>query len=121
MKQNKRRIGSAYEDIAASYLLERGYAIVERNYRNLLGELDIIAEKDNVIVYIEIKYRASKQCGDPLEAVDYHKQRRISRIAACHYAEYGALLEKPCRFDVIGIDKTGKLSHIENAFEFHDF
>jgi putative endonuclease len=71
-----------------------------------------------VIVYVEIKFRSSDRYGDPLEAVDVRKQKRISRVAAYHYARYGAQDAKPCRFDVIGIYGNGCIRHIENAFEY---
>ena len=113
---NKRRVGAEYEEIAADYMLRHGYKILERNYHNRYGELDIIAEKDNVLIYTEIKFRRGKEYGGPLEAVDIRKQRRISRAAAYHYAGHGALSDKPCRFDVIGIYGDGSIRHIENAF-----
>jgi putative endonuclease len=113
---NTRAKGTEYENIAADYLLAQGYQILERNYRNPCGELDIIAEKGGVIAYIEIKYRSSNRYGNPLEAVDVKKQRRISKAAAWHYAKYGAGERKPCRFDVIGIYGDGRIQHIENAF-----
>jgi putative endonuclease len=115
---NTRERGTEYENIAAEYLTGKGYEILERNYRNPCGELDIIAEKDGVIVYVEIKYRSSARYGDPLEAVDARKQRQISKVAARHYARYGARERKACRFDVIGIYGDGTIRHIENAFNF---
>lgn len=118
-EQNKRSIGTKYETMAAEYLTEHGYKIIERNYRNKYGEIDIIAEDtDGVMVYIEIKYRSSKKCGDPLEAVDYRKQKKISRTAFYHYAGNGYNEEKPCRFDVIAIYGDDSIKHIENAFDY---
>ena len=118
MQLNKRQVGTKYETIAAEYLMEKGYKILARNYRNYYGEIDIIAERDGILVYVEIKYRKSAKYGDPLEAVDIRKQRRISRCAAYHYAGYGATRNMPCRFDVIAIYGDGSMRHIENAFEY---
>lgn len=115
---NKRTVGTKYEEMAAEYLKSRGYDILERNHRNPMGELDIIARKDGVTVYVEIKFRQDESCGDPLEAVDVWKRRRISRAAGWHYARNGARENAPCRFDVIGINGDGRIRHIENAFEF---
>lgn len=118
-EQNKRSIGTKYENMATEYLKNKGYKIIERNYRNKFGEIDIIAEDtDGVLVYIEIKYRSSKKCGDPLEAVDYRKQKRISKIAFYHYAGNGYNEEKACRFDVIAIYGDDSIKHIENAFNY---
>lgn len=116
---NKRRLGAEYENIAAGYLTGKGYQIVEKNYRNRFGEIDLIAkDTDGTIVYCEIKYRSGDGAGDPLEAVDYRKQRRISRTAEVHYAYHGYESDLPCRFDVIGIYADGSIRHIKNAFEF---
>ncbi|MCI8598953.1 MAG: YraN family protein [Lachnospiraceae bacterium] len=115
---NKRETGSRYEAIAANYLTEHGYRILEQNYRNSFGEVDIIAEKNSVLIYIEIKYRSSSRYGDPLEAVDVRKQRRICKVAAYHYAQHGRREGRPCRFDVIGIYGDGRIEHIKNAFEY---
>ena len=98
--------------------MEKGYNILAHNYRNRYGEVDIIAEKDGMLIYVEIKFRRSERYGDPLEAVDIRKQRRIGRCAAYHYAGYGAARNMPCRFDVVGIYGDGSIQHIENAFEY---
>ena len=120
MTVNKRKVGAKYEAMAADYLQKKGYRIMERNFRSPFGEIDIIAEKDGVIVYVEIKYRSSLQYGDPLEAVAYRKQRQICRVANYHYAGYTGGREIPCRFDVIGIYGDGSIRHIENAFNVSD-
>lgn len=115
---NKRTIGAAYEEKAARYLYTCGYTILKRNYRTPFGEVDLIAQKDGVLVYVEVKYRSSSGCGDPLEAVDRRKQRKICRVANYHYAGYAAGREMDCRFDVIGIYGDGSIRHIQNAFYF---
>ena len=115
---NKRKLGTVYEDIAVDYLKQQGYRIVKQNYRNRFGEIDIIAEKDHLLVIVEVKFRNNDNCGDPLEAVDYRKQKRISKITLFYYMEQGYHESHPCRFDVIAIYGDGQLKHIENAFEF---
>ncbi len=115
---NNRTTGMKYETLAAGYLQEKGYRILVRNFRCRFGEIDIIAEDGGVLVFFEIKFRSSGQCGNPLEAVDVRKQRRISRAALYYYKENGYVKEQPCRFDVIGIEGNGFIRHIENAFEF---
>lgn len=115
---NKRTIGTAYETKAAAYLKENGYTILEQNYRTAFGEVDLIAKKEKVVVYVEVKYRSSSCYGDPLEAVDKRKQRQISRVANYHYAGYTKGQEMDCRFDVIGIYGDGTIHHIQNAFYF---
>lgn len=121
-KRNTRSIGKKYEDMASLFLKEKGYHILDRNYRNVCGELDIVAKKDGMLVFLEVKYRGSDVCGDPLEAVDIRKQRRISRTALYYLMRHGYGMETPCRFDVIAIygNPGGKdtVRYVENAFEF---
>ena len=85
---NKRTIGTEYETMAARYLCTHDYTILARNYRTPFGEVDLIAQKDGVLVYVEVKYRSSNDYGDPLEAVDRRKQRQICKVANYHYAGY---------------------------------
>ena len=115
---SRRKIGNTGEEQAAVYLKQMGFTILERNFRTPFGEVDMIASKDNVVVYFEVKYRSTGNYGDPLEAVNQKKQRQISRVANYHYASYAKGRELPCRFDVIGIYGDGTIRHIENAFYF---
>lgn len=117
---NKRKIGTEYEELAAQYLLDKGYKINARNYRTSYGEIDIIAEKDSVLIFCEIKFRSGLHYGDPFEAVDRRKQRRISRVALFYYSSHGYTDNIPCRFDVIGIYGDGTIHHMENAFYFQN-
>lgn len=119
MRKNKRQIGAIYENMADEYLRKKGYRIVEKNFRTHYGEIDrIVRDKDNTLVFVEIKYRASEAFGDPLEAVDMRKQKRISRTALYYYTYHGYADNIPCRFDVIAIYGDENITHIENAFEF---
>ena len=115
---NRRQIGAKQETAAVRYLSEQGYSILERNYRNHYGEIDIIANKDHVLVFVEVKYRSTDVYGDPLEAVDTYKQRRICRAALYYYSRQRNRREMPCRFDVIAIYGDGTIRHIEDAFEY---
>lgn len=118
MTRNRRAVGAAYEEMAARYLTEHGYTIRARNYHNRYGELDIVAEKDSMLVIVEVKYRSGTRYGGPLEAVTTQKQRRICRATMGYYAAHGYGEEQSCRFDVIGITGDGVIRHIENAFGF---
>ena len=112
---NKRQTGTSYEIKAENYLLQKGYMILERNFRNRSGEIDIIAKDGEYFCFIEVKYRTTNDFGSPLEAVDFRKQNQIRKVAA-YYLMKNKLSEwTPCRFDVIGF--TGEeMTHIENAF-----
>ena len=111
---NKRQLGTHYETLAAQYLESHGYEILHRNVRCRCGEIDIIARKDEYIIFIEVKYRKTTIYGYPREAVTYTKRLHIYRTAQYYLlTHYG--MEKPCRFDVIEILEN-KLTHLEAAF-----
>lgn len=117
---NTKEIGDFGEKAAAEYLEDNDYEILERNFRLKFGEIDIIAEKDGCMVFIEVKTRRDNTFGEPGEYVDYRKQRHIRRVAAA----YTNIETTDMRFDVIevfyGENSEGmclkNLNHIENAF-----
>lgn len=75
MQKNKRKVGAFYEEIAADYLVSQGVMILERNYRNWLGEIDLIGmTADGWLIFVEVKYRSSERSGSPLAAVNGRKQ-----------------------------------------------
>lgn len=77
---NKRKIGSFYEKMAADYLISQGVMILERNYRNSYGEIDLIGlTPEGWVIFVEVKYRNTEHSGSPLSAVNPRKQHRISR------------------------------------------
>lgn len=117
-KQNNRLIGAKYEQQAANYLIQEGYQIVDQNRYTPFGEIDILAQRDNCFIFCEVKYRSSNECGDPLQAVDIKKQRRISRAAMYIYSHNARIRQMECRFDVIAVYGDETIRHVENAFEF---
>lgn len=115
--ENKRQKGSSYERRAADYLVEQGYKILEMNYRCRSGEIDIIARDREYLVFIEVKYRYSAAGGLPEEAVDWKKQKRISRVASYYCMKHGISEAMPCRFDVVAFLKD-EIHLIQNAFSY---
>lgn len=108
------------ETIATKFLVKKGYDIVALNYRSRYGEVDIIAEKDEYIVFAEVKSRSEKALYEPREAVTKQKQRKIITTAMQYLSAVGTELQP--RFDVIEVFisknpfKKTKVKHIENAF-----
>ena len=114
--------GQCGEDFAARFLVKNKYKIIERNHRNKIGEIDIIATKDEDLVFVEVKTRSSLNFGTPAEAVTYYKKRSFVNAAKWY------LMNNPCdmniRFDIIEVFGifTGdsfsfeKINHIEQAF-----
>ena len=113
---NKRHIGSEYENQAAIYLEKRGMKILERNYRNRQGEIDIIAKDGSCLCFVEVKYRETDNCGTGAMAVNYPKQKKIIQTARYYMMIKGFDEWTECRFDVISFDR-GLPVYYENAFE----
>lgn len=108
--------GAAYEQMAVRYLEENGYRILDRNYRIRSGEIDVIAADGDQIVFCEVKYRSSKHVESALSAVDRKKQAKIIRVARYYLMRHQAFKSCAVRFDVVGINQQGEITHIQNAF-----
>lgn len=106
--------GQNGEIVAQNYLKDKGYKIIECNYTNNVGEIDIIAKQNDVIVFVEVKFRSSSQFGLPREAVGEWKQNKIRRVASL-YLISKEMENFEVRFDVIDI-LDNVITHIENAF-----
>lgn len=110
--------GQSSEKRAARFLVKHGYRIVEKNYRCLYGEIDLIARDGDTLVFCEVKARKSKTFGTPLEGVTKSKVEKIRKTAE-HYLAKNGLTSVDCRFDVVAIDGAGEKATIEvvkNAF-----
>ena len=113
--------GKAAEKAAADFLKAQGYKILEHNYKNKFGEIDIIAQQKGVICFLEVKARHSLNLGTPQEAVSLSKQRQISRVAVS-YLKSKHLLERPARFDVLAllyVNRQPEITLIMDAFELN--
>jgi putative endonuclease len=106
--------GGEAEERAAAYLAERGLAIVARNFRTRLGEIDLIAREDETLVFVEVRLRRSGSFGGALESITPAKQRRIRAAAAQYLQRLGR--EPRCRFDVVALD-GGEPRWLRAAFE----
>ena len=115
----RKSLGLQGEDLAASFLEQKGFTIVCRNYRCRSGEIDIIARKKKLLCFIEVKTRRTRRFGLPQEAVTPAKQYKIGRVAQ-DFLQRHKLENWPARFDVIAVDFSsggGIINFIENAFE----
>ncbi len=115
-----RAIGDAAETLAARYLQQQGLSIRERNYRTRLGELDLICEDGNTLVFVEVRYRRHAHYGSGLESVDRRKQDKLVKSALYYLQTHPSLASRPARFDVIavapGADEP-RIDWIRNAFD----
>lgn len=110
-------LGQKGEDIAASYLINKGYKILHRNWKSGRKELDIVAEKDDYVVFVEVKTRTYDLNVPPDSPVKFEKEKSMIFAANSYIQKYN--ITKEGRFDVIKIITEGKnsrIEHIENAF-----
>ena len=98
---DKIKTGEEGEDLAAAFLIEKGFTVLERNYRNKKSEIDLIVSKGNWLVFVEVKTRRGSAHGAPIEAVDARKVERLRSIALAYLSVRDAGGEEPaCRFDI---------------------
>ncbi len=109
---NKKK-GNLGEEVARKFLENKGYSILESQYRTKHGEIDIIAIDDKTIVFIEVKYRKTNKKGSPLEAINKTKQNKIINSAYQYIIDNN--VKNNIRFDAVGI-LDNEVTHIINAF-----
>jgi putative endonuclease len=111
-----RALGAAAEQLAARYLLARGYRILATNYTCQGGELDLVAEEGPTLVFVEVRSRRSSAFGGAAETVGPIKRKRLIHAASHYLGHQCRGAERPCRFDLVAID-AGEITHIQDAFE----
>jgi putative endonuclease len=111
-------LGVEGERLAEAWLVQRGWRILDRRFRSGHRDLDLVAERSGIVAFVEVKARRGRNFGDPVEAVNWRKQRELTRSAGVWIARFGG--EKQLfRFDVVGVlmDESGvRIRHVENAF-----
>jgi putative endonuclease len=113
-------LGKQGELLARAELERRGYAVLATRYRTRFGEIDIVAECDGMIVFVEVKARRSARYGAAAESIPAWKRRRLGAMAL-DYLAWTSRINQPCRFDVVTVDGLGtagqRVRVIEGAFE----
>jgi putative endonuclease len=112
---NNRELGTKFEQKAADYLTKNGYKILQKNFRCKIGEIDLIAEAEGYLCFIEVKFRSSTQKGFPAEAITPHKIKKITQTAEFYMLLHNIPQNTPCRFDAVVILED-EISLIKNAF-----
>ena len=110
-------LGQRGEKVAQSFLLEKGYKILHVNWRNRKAEIDIIAMDGDTLVFVEVKTRQSNLYGDPENAVNFKKQRRLIHAANAYVSKYR--IENDARFDIVSIlikKSATVINHYPDAF-----
>lgn len=119
MKSFNKQTGSIGEALVYDFLKKNNYTILEVNYKNKIGEIDIIAMQNNVLVFIEVKTRSSFKLGLPREAINFYKRRKIVNTAICYLKQKGLYDKCLVRFDCIEVydlNNNPHIEHIENIF-----
>ena len=114
---NKR--GQWAERLAEGHLIKHGLELVQRNYSCQRGEIDLIMQEQNTIVFVEVRYRKNDQYGGGIESIDFRKQQKLQTTAVHYLQTNDPYQDHPCRFDAVII--SGQPSHptinwIKNAF-----
>ncbi len=113
-----RYVGDVGEKIAEKYLIAKGAKILARNYTIRGGEIDLIAELNDTILFVEVKLRKTDQYGSIYESIPRSKQRHLSHAARVYMDINGLTDRKFARFDAILILPDGVIDHIERAFDY---
>jgi putative endonuclease len=120
MTRQRQELGETGENLAAAALSDRGYAILERRYRTRHGEIDIIAEHEGTLVFVEVRARATAEFGRAAETVTDAKKRKVTAMAVDYLARH-RITNRPCRFDVVAIDQASsnvpEITVYPNAFD----
>jgi putative endonuclease len=125
MTNTKIKLGATGEALAVNYLKRSGYKIIEQNFRVRAGEIDIIAEQDGTLVFVEVKTRTDTRFGSPLESITASKKNHLSKVALEYMSRHDCH-ERPARFDVIGVQldtiepqsaSDARIEIIKNAFD----
>ena len=120
MHSYNKDIGSFGEALARDYLISKGYKILNMNFRNKFGEIDIICKKNNLLIFCEIKSRYSNSFGSPIESITCYKQKQIIKLSELN------LISKKyynfnVRYDIIEvifntITSSHIINHVQDAF-----
>ena len=113
-------LGSRGEDVAADYMRENGYRVIERNWRCKNGELDLICTRGKELVFVEVKTRGENSLGRAGESLTPAQQARLAK-AASRYLSRNGLWSRSCRFDLIALEVSENnvnLEHVANVIDF---
>jgi putative endonuclease len=115
---NTRQLGTSGEEIASHFLEALGFLILQRNFRFGRGEIDLIAQEGQELVFVEVKLRRGSDFGPPEDSITPSKRRQLRRVAE-GYLYVNKIEGRCCRFDVVAIEEHGprvEIRHLKNAF-----
>jgi putative endonuclease len=114
VKSNNKVTGNRGEEIAGKYLENKGYKIIERNFRTRFGEIDIICSYGQMLVFVEVKTKIGHDFGEPEEMVNKSKISKVKRMGEVYLQDKG--ISAPCRVDVVAIvlENNGSVEKLEH-------
>lgn len=119
--RNNKEKGTFYEKKALLFLQSQKLKLITKNYHSRAGEIDIIMLDNNILVFVEVRFRSNKGFGGGLESIDFHKQDKIKKTAAIFLQKHKQYQDANCRFDVVSLAKNQKnddtIDWIQSAFE----
>lgn len=119
-KKSSRNIGSFMEGKVCHYLKQQGLKLLDRNFQCRYGEIDLIMQDKNDLVFIEVRYRHSQDYGDGIESITLYKQKKIISAASTYLNRYKISENLACRFDVLAVSSAQnqfKIDWIKDAFQ----
>lgn len=119
MSNHNQRLGELGERIAERWLTKKGWRILARRFKNGHRDIDLVAQRESTIAFVEVKARKGDEFGDPVEAVHHRKQRELTRSAHVWIDRHGRDGES-YQFDVVGVLLAGNrvlVKHVPNAFQ----
>jgi putative endonuclease len=116
MKSNHLKKGTDAEKAAEKFLSTRGLKIIARNFSSRFGEIDLICEDKNDLVFVEVRFRSNTHFGSAVETVTIAKQRKITKTAHYFLQTHPNFSKKMMRFDVIGMNDNSQFEWIKGAF-----
>lgn len=117
---DRKGLGDAGEQAAVGFLERSGYRVVARNFRCAYGEVDVVAERDGLLCFVEVRTRSTAAWGDPSHTVSWAKQRKVAKAALHYLFERADAQDRMVRFDVISVVGRGpdaSVEHIPDAFD----
>ena len=118
MSAATQQFGELGERIAERWLRRKGWKVLQRRFRNGQRDIDLVVERDGTVAFVEVKARRGREFGDPVEAVNWSKQKELARSASVWIDRHGRPSES-YRFDVVGVLVEGervRVRHVANAF-----
>ena len=114
---NAIQVGFEAETQALTFLKSKHLSFIERNFRCKQGEIDLIMQDNDSLVFVEVRKRSHLEYGSGLDSVTHPKQQRLVRAATVYLLEQNLYEKVPCRFDVVSVDKDNEMTWIKNAIE----